>query len=175
MQQATSYTRWRRWRHALLFGVPLGLIELGLLVLTLTHPAQLSSGQAILLDYLLAFLVPTVAGYLFCFRRQHEGWESGWAGLRVGLVACVVFLLATAIDFAVALIIYDNTPPPPPPPTNPREIYSPGLALVLDVILFGFLALLSSLSLFVSAAGGRIGGALAIWRAKRLQLQEQHL
>ncbi len=150
--------------HALAFGVPLAVLQLVLYTIAVTHMKQLTY-EPILLDYLLVFLISAIAGYHFCLHRRHEGWESGWAGLRVGLVACVVFLLLVGIDIAVALIIADNTPHPPPP-TNPRRFYSPGLALIVDVILWGFLALVSSFSLFASAAGGRIGGALAIWRAK---------
>lgn len=171
MQQTMPRTPWQRWRHALAFGLPLAVLQLVLYMFTITHAKQLTYGP-ILLDYLLVFLIAAVAGYHFCSQRRQEGWESGWAGLRVGLVACVVFLLLTATDIAAALIIADNTPPPPPP-TNPRQIYSPGLALIIDVMLWAFLAFVSGLSLFVSAAGGRIGGALAIWRAKRGQAREQ--
>jgi hypothetical protein len=173
MRQTMPRTRWQRSRHALAFGLPLSVLQLVLYTVAVTHMKQLTFGP-VLLDYLLAFLISAIAGYVFCLRRRHEGWESGWAGLRVGLVACVVFLLLVGTDIAAALIIADNAPPPPPP-TNPRQIYSPGFALILDVILWGFLALVSGFSLFASAAGGRIGGALAIWRAKRLQLEEQQL
>ena len=171
MRQTRPRTRWQRWRHALAFGLPLSVLQLVLYTVAVTHMKQLTFGP-VLLDYLLAFLISAIAGYIFCLRRRHEGWESGWAGLRVGLVACVVFLLLVAIDIAVALILSVNSPPPP---THSRIPYSPSFALIVDVILWGFLAFVSGFSLFFSAAGGRIGGALAIWRAKRLQLEEQQL
>ena len=173
MQQTAPRSRWRNWRHALIFGLPLGVLQLVIYMYTITHMEQLTYGP-ILLDYLLAFLIPAVAGYHFCSQRWHEGWESGWAGLRVGLVACIFFLLLTAIDIAAALIIADSIPHQPPP-TNHRQLHSRDLALIVDVLLWVYLALISGLSLFLSAAGGRIGGALAIWRAKRLQLEEQQL
>jgi len=171
MQQTMPRTRWQNRRHALAFGLPLGVLQLVLYAIAITHAVQLTY-EPLLLYYLLAFLVSAIAGYHFCSQRRHEGWESGWAGLRVGLVACLVFLLLVGIDIAVALIIADNTAHPPPP-TNPRQSYSPDFALILDVILWGLLALISSFSLFASAAGGRIGGALAIWRATRRQTQEE--
>ncbi|HKW20223.1 MAG TPA: hypothetical protein VJO13_02520, partial [Ktedonobacterales bacterium] len=125
MQQAMPRSRWRNWRHALAFGLPLGVLQLVLYMYTITHMEQLAY-RPILMDYLLAFIIPAVAGYHFCSQRRHEGWESGWAGLRVGLVACVFFLLVMAIIFAVALSISVNSPPPP---TNSRIPYSPSFAL----------------------------------------------
>ncbi len=72
-----------RWRHALAFGLPLGVLQLVLYTFTVTHAKQLTYGP-ILLDYLLVFLISAVAGYHFCSHWRQKGWESVWAGLRAG-------------------------------------------------------------------------------------------
>ncbi len=170
MQQLVTGTRWQRWRQSLFFGLPLGLLELALFTLTVTHPAQMNPQQASLIGLLLAFLAPAIAGYAFCHGRRHEGWESGWAGLRVGVVGSVLFLVVVAGWMLANYISEVNTPPP----LYSRTIYSPALDLFVSAIILAMLAMLNFVALFIGAAGGRVGGTLAILLAKRLQQSPEH-
>lgn len=170
MQQSASWSRGQRWRQTLLFGLPLALLEIGIVVITIAHTNILSPQRAMLYGLAAYLLLPAVAGFQFCYKRRHKGWESGWAGFRVGLVSAGIVMLAITMWLVIALIIYDNTPPPSPPSRS--NIYAPGLALIIIVFLLGLLAVLNGLGITFSALGGRLGGALATWRAPRPQPNE---
>ena len=86
--QARGYGR----GQAFWFGLPLGALTLGILILAVRYPARISPGTAILLGFALYVVVAFVAGYRYCSQRRHEGWESGGAGFRVGLVSAALFL-----------------------------------------------------------------------------------
>ncbi|HEY7340340.1 MAG TPA: hypothetical protein VH591_05635 [Ktedonobacterales bacterium] len=169
MQETMPTTRWQRWRHALAFGLPLGVLELGLIYITVLHSYWLSQQQATLIGWLLCLLIPGAAGYHICYLGDHTRPASGWEGLRVGVVGSTVVLAGFAAWLVVTLIIYDNTPPPP----GPRTFYSPAIALFVAIVLLGLLAMISFVGLAFSAVGGRIGGALAAWRIKRLEARSQ--
>src|SRR5689334_9712540 len=97
------------------FGLPLGAPTLGILILAVPYPARLSPGTAILLGFALYVVVAFVAGYRYCSQRRHEGWESGGAGFRVGLVSAALFLFVILVFLIIAIIVDANTPPPSPP------------------------------------------------------------
>ena len=84
-QPARSSRKYGRWQ-ALWFGLPLGAVALGVFTLAVLVPARLSPGPAILVGLAFYLVVALVAGYRYCYQRRHEGWESGWAGFRFGLV-----------------------------------------------------------------------------------------
>lgn len=167
MRRDTRNPLAQNWRHALLFGLPLALLAMALVALTVRFPTSLNPQQATLAGLLLYLLIPAIAGYNFCSQRRREGWESGWAGLRVGLVASSVFLLTATVWLTVSVVIYDNSPPSGPPSRN--NIYSPGLALFFAILALAILAMLNFVGIVLSAVGGRIGGALAILLSRRLQ------
>jgi hypothetical protein len=167
MQRDTRNSLAQDWRHALLFGLSLALLALALVVLTTRFPTYLNPQQATLVSLLLYLLIPAIAGYNFCSQRGREGWESGWAGLRVGLLASGVFLFIAIVWLTVTVVIYDNSPPSGPPSRG--NFYSPGLELFFAILELAILAMLNFVGIVLSAAGGRIGGALAILLAKRLQ------
>lgn len=158
--------------QAFWFGLPLGALTLGVLVLAVRYPARISPGTAILLGLALYVVVAFLAGYRYCSQRRHEGREGGWAGFRVGLVSAALFLLVILVYLIIAIIVDENTPPPSPPN---RTFHSTTLDIIFGSVFFGIFVILTWIGALLSAAGGRLGGALAIWRAKRLQLQEQHL
>ncbi len=91
--------------------------------------------------------------------------------MRVGVVGSAPFLVVVAGWMLANYISEVNTPPP----LYSRTIYPPALNLFVSAIILAILAMLAMLAmlnfvgLFVSAAGGRIGGTLAILLAKRLQ------
>ena len=149
--------------QAFWFGLPLGALTFGALLLAVRFPAQLSPGAAILLGLALYVVVPFLAGYRYCYQRRHDGWESAWAGLRVGLVGAALSLLATLVLLIIAIIVDAHTPPPPPPM---RTIHSTALDIIISVLIFGVLAFLNAAGVLLSALGAFLGGALAIWRAK---------
>lgn len=148
--------------QALWFGLPLGALTLGVFTLAVLFPARLSPGPAILVGLALYLVVALVAGYRYCYQRRHEGWESGWAGFRVGLVAATLFMLVMTVWMIVSIHIQENTPPPP----NSRVFHSQTLDVIVGAIIFGVFAVLNGTGMLLSAIGARIGGALAIWRAK---------
>jgi hypothetical protein len=49
MQRTIPWSRWRRRRHALLFGLPLALLELSLFVVSMAYSNRLLPLQAVLL------------------------------------------------------------------------------------------------------------------------------
>ena len=169
MQLTMHWSKWRSWRHALIFGIPLGVLELGLIYITISHNYWLSPQQATLIGWLLCLLIPGVAGYHICYWGRRAGSVNGWAGLRVGVVGSAVVMIGFAVWLVVALIIYNNTPPP----SGPRTFYSPDFALFVAVMLFGLLAMINFVGLTFSAVGGRIGEALAAWRIKRFETHGQ--
>ncbi|HEY1391029.1 MAG TPA: hypothetical protein VGF38_21010 [Ktedonobacterales bacterium] len=153
-----------RWWQALLFGIPLALLELTLFVVGMAFSSRLLPPQTILIGLPLYLVIPAIAGYWFCHQGHSEGWEGGWIGFRVGLVGCVVFILAIALVFAVIFMRYTNTPPI----FNPRAphqwgMYDPAGELRTLASTLGILALLNGIGILLSVMGGRIGGALAQW------------
>ena len=152
--------------QALWFGLPLGVLALGVLALAIVFPARFSPGQAILIGLALYFIVPLFAGYRYCYQRRHEGWESGWAGFRVGLVAAALFMLVVTALLIIAIVVDANTPPPSPASVRVRAIHSTTLDIIVGVFAFGVMAVLNGVGMLLGAIGARIGGALAIWRAK---------
>lgn len=156
-QPAPRYGRWQ----ALWFGLPLGALAFGVLLLAVIPPSHLSAGQAIFLGLTLYFAIAFVAGYRYCSQRRHEGWESGWAGFLTGLVAATLFLLVTLVLLIIAIHVDDVAPPPQPPS---RTFHSNSFDVLISTLIFGVLALLNGVGVLLSAIGGRIGGALAVWR-----------
>jgi putative flippase GtrA len=152
----------RRGWQALGFGLPLALLDFGLYNFSITHPASLSPWTAMWISFGLALVVSFVAGFRFCYQRRHEGWESGWAGFRIGLVSGGLFLLVVLIILLVGLIMLSNAPPPSP---GSREFSSPSLAQAIAIVLLLMLAFIQGISILLCAFGARIGGALAIWHA----------
>ena len=90
MRQTMPRTRWQRLRHALAFGLPLALLELGLFAVSMAYSGRLLPPQGLLIGVRLYLVVPAIAGYWRYRQGQHEGWESGWAGFRVGFVGFAV-------------------------------------------------------------------------------------
>jgi hypothetical protein len=154
--------RYGRWQ-ALWFGLPLGALLVGLYQVATLPPFRLSTGQALLVGGALYLIIPLFAGYRYCYQRRHEGWQSGWAGFRVGLVAAMLFLLVMGVIFGIVVYIDGVSPPPPSSPPS-RIPHSHSLVILFSVIIVGLLALLNSVGVLLSAMGGRLGGALAIWR-----------
>ena len=174
MWQRLPRTRWQRWRHALVFGLPLALLEVSLFGVSMSYTSRLLPLQAVLVGLPLYFVIPAIAGYWFCHQWHSEGWEGGWIGFRVGVVGFTVFMLAIALVFAVIFMRYTNTPHI----FNPRAphqwgIYDPAAELRTLAATLGILAVLSGIGLLLSVIGGRIGGALAQWTMKTHMQREQ--
>lgn len=173
MQQEVPRTRWQRWRPVLLYGIPLGVLEFGLIYVTVTHNYWLSTSNAILIGWLLYLLIPCIAEYRFRPLTRQGGEESSSTGVRVGLAGWAISVSATTVWLIVYLIVYDMTVPPPEQ-TGPRNLHaSPTLELILIVILLLVIYLLSIIGMLLAVGGARIGGVLAMWRAKRLQARGQ--
>lgn len=150
--------------QALWFGLPLGALTLGILLLAVKFPARLSPSPAILIGLALYLIVPLSAGYRYCYQRRHEGWESGWAGFRVGLVAAALLMLVVTVLLIIAIVVDANTPPPPP--GNIRTFHSTTLDIIVSVFALGVMAALTGTGVLLGTIGARIGGAMAIWRVK---------
>lgn len=174
MRQAMPRTRWQRWRRALVFGLPLGVLELGLIYITITHSYWLSPPQATLIGWLLALLIPGIAAYHYCYWGRHADSASGWEGLRVGVVGAIVVMVGSAVWLVVTLIAYENTPPPPAPGSRfYSQSYAQSYAVFFAVLLLGLLAMINFVGLAFSAASGRVGEALANRRIKRIEARGQ--
>ena len=160
MQRTIPWSRWRSWRQALLFGLPLALLELSLFVVSMAYSNRLLPPQAVLIGLPLYLVIPTVASYWFHHQRQHENW----AGFRVGFVGFAVFMLAIALIFAFIFLRYTNTPHI----FNPRAphewgLYDPAGELRTLASTLGILAVVNGIGILLSVVGGLIGGALAQW------------
>jgi hypothetical protein len=170
MQQNIPRTRWQRWRLALLFGSPLGILELGLIYITITHNYWLPMAHAILIGWFLYLLIPCIAEYRFRSRDQHRGKEENSStGIRTGLTGWSISVSAATLWLIVTMIVYDMTPPPVEQ-SVPRNFHAPP-ALDLIVIIFILLVVyfLSVIGVLLGVGGSLIGEALAAWRAKRLE------
>jgi len=176
-QQTMPWSRWRDWRYAFIFGLPLGALELGLIYITITHNYWLSPQQATLIGWLLCLLIPGIAGYHICYRRRHTDAANGRAGFRMGVVGWTVVMAGFAVWLGVGLAVYYNTPLPPA--SESRTFDSPtfaqSFALFVAIVFLALLAMISFVGLSFSAASGRIGEALATWRVKRLEARGQRM
>lgn len=162
------------WRQALLFGLPLALLEASLFGVSMSYTSRLLPLQAVLIGLPLYLVIPSVAGYWFCHQRHADDLEGGSIGFRVGFVGFAVFMLVIALIFAVIFLQYTNTPHI----FNPRKPHEWGLYDLAEelrtlVIILGILAVLNGAGLLLSAVGGHIGEALASWRIKRLEARGQ--
>ena len=174
MQQTIPWSRRRSWRHALIFGLPLALLEVSLFGVSMSYTSRLLPPQAILVGLPLYIVIPAVAGYWFCRQRHSEDLEGGWIGFRVGFVGFAVFMLAIALIFAVIFLRYTNTPHI----FNPRKphewgLYDPAGELSTLATVLGILAVLNGVGLLLSVIGGRIGSALAQWAMTNRPQPEQ--
>ena len=174
MQQTIPWSKWQSWRHALIFGLPLALLEVSLFGVSMSYTSRLLPPQAVLLGLPLYLVIPAIAGYRFCHQWHTEHPAGGWIGLRVGLVGFTVFMSATALIFVVIFMRYTNTPPFFTP-RAPREwglYYPPGELRTLATTL-GVLAVFNGAGLLFSVIGGLIGGALAQWAITKHMQPEQ--
>ena len=174
MQQTIPWSRWRSWRHALIFGLPLALLEVSLFGVSMSYTSRLLPLQAVLVGLPLYFVIPAVAGYWFCYQRHSEGLEGGSIGFRVGFVGFAVSMLAIALIFTVIFLRYTNTPHI----FNPRKphewgLYDPAGELSTLATVLGILAVLNGVGLLLSVIGGRIGSALAQWAMTNRPQPEQ--
>ncbi|HEX5547763.1 MAG TPA: hypothetical protein VFX24_10150 [Ktedonobacterales bacterium] len=168
MPHEEQHPNWRDWRLVFLLGLPLGLLELGLFAVAAAKPIALPLWNAASFDWLLYFLIAGVIEYQFYWRRRREGWDTSGTGFIVALVGCACFMLCAAVLLIDALII--------PHPTDPQtRITPPAFDRSIALIALLLLAFLNVVALAFSAGGARLGRALAIRRAKRLQLEEQQL
>jgi hypothetical protein len=152
------------WPQALSFGLPLALLELSLFGISMAYSNRLLPPQAVLIGLPLYLVIPTIAGYWFCHQRHAEPSAGGWIGFRIGFVGFAIFMLATALIFAVMFMRYINTPHIFSP-RAPHEwgMYDPAGEPRTLATTPGVLAALNGVGLLLSVVGGRIGGALAQW------------
>ena len=162
-RQARQYGRWQ----AFVFGLPLALLELGIVAVFNTYYEILTPVLAITLGLLLYVVIAVLAGYWFCRRGARQGI---WAGLRAGLVGAGAFLLVMTLVFAGLWIKFVTTPLPP----HASGLHDPMLALTGLATGLGLFVLLNAAGVLLSALGGWLGGILAGRRAEpRGQVSEQ--
>lgn len=170
MQSHTAQPGNHKWRWAFWFGLPLAALNLGLFAAATARSDLLAPPQAIPVGLLLYLVIPGIAGYWPYDHGRHQEQESGWAGFRVGLVACGLFMLAATLVFSVLWIRYATVPPQS---LHGWGLYDPTARLIVLATFLGTLALLHSSGVALSVLGGRIGGTLAIRRAAmRVRLHE---
>ncbi len=146
-----------RWRQAFAFGLPLALLELGLVAVFNTDYEILQPLLAIMLGLLLYLVVTSLAGYWFC---QHAGRYGIWAGVRVGLVGATTFLVVLTSVFTFLWIRYVNTPRLP----YEYGIYDTAWYLSLLVTALGLFTAINGVGVLLSVLGGWLGGLIAHWR-----------
>lgn len=173
MRQSAPEPFRRLWRQSLIFGVPLALIEGGIVVFAIIADNRLPPQPAALYGLIAYFLMSIVAGYQFGYRGRHEGWQGTWAGFRTGVISGAIVLLGATAWMGFQLISYINSPPPSHPGTIRGGFYSPQLATVVALFFLGALFVLNGVGVMLSAFGGRIGGALAQWQGTRQARQPQ--
>ena len=170
MQSHTAQPNDHKWRQAFWFGLPLAALNLGLFAVATARSDLLTPPQVILAGLLLYLVIPGIAGYWPDAHGRYQEQESGWAGFRVGLVACGLFMLAATLVFSVLWIRYATVPPQS---LHGWGLYDPTTRLITFATFLGILALLHSGGVALSVLGGRIGGALARRRAAmRVRLHE---
>ena len=160
MQQTIPWSRWRSWRHALKFGVPLALIELGFVFVYLTHTTITGTNLFVYLvlpSYVIPYaIIPFIAGYRF-YHLRHDSTKCGWAGLRVGLVSFALVMLVISVLTAIVIVVSFNTPP------APRE--DGALGFVALFFFFGGMLTLNWGGMWIGGIFGQAAGVIAEWRA----------
>ena|SRR5690348_12037770 len=139
MRQNTPQTRWQRWRPVLLYGLPLGVLVVGVFLLTLTHNYWLSTPNALLIGWLLYLLIPCIAEYRFRSQNRQGGEENSVIGVRVGLIGWTISVSAATVTLIVSLIIYDKTLPPPGQSVAHVFYAPPDLALTFTIAFLLFI------------------------------------
>ena len=155
----------RRWRQAFAFGLPLALLELGVLIYFYRDGNREILGtiswelQATILSLLLYLVIATLAGHWF----YHHGEQHGiLAGLRAGLAGAVVVVIVMLPVFAFLNLRFVNF-------LRSCHLHACGPFGPSDYlsILGSFwlsLALLNGAGVLLSALGGWLGGFIAHWR-----------
>ncbi|HEY7340339.1 MAG TPA: hypothetical protein VH591_05630 [Ktedonobacterales bacterium] len=166
MQQAMPWSRWRRWRQALRFGLPLALLELCVLISFYKDGNREILGtfswelQATILSLLLYLVVATLAGYWFC---RHGGQRGARAGLSAGLVGAIIVIIVMIPLFGLLYLRFVDM-------LRTCQLhacgpYGPADYLSILGSFFLTLALLNGAGILLSALGGWLGGIFANWRA----------
>lgn len=157
-----------RWRQAFVFGIPLAILELGLLVISTTS-SFLPLQQAILIGLTLYVVIPAFAEYMYQ-SQHHETTVNVWPGVRAGLMSFSIIMLAATALFGVEWGIYVHASAQPTPPHS-WGIYDPGWELGNLLTVLAGLALIQGIGVLLSAVGSLFGSRVAILRMSQLQLQ----
>ena len=158
------------WRQAFGFGLPLALLELGILIYFYTSGDRELLGtyswalQATILSLLLYLSVSAAIGYGFCRHGGQHGRQGGWAGVRAGLMgALIVMVVAIPLFASLYLRFLDHLRTCQLHACGP---FGPTDYLSILGSLFLSLALLNGAGVLLSALGGWLGGIVAGWRAE---------
>lgn len=162
MRQTMQWSRWQSWRHALKFGVPLALIDLGIIFVVLTNTEIVPTNFivfVVLPFYMIPYLIiPFIAGYRF-YQLRHDSSKCGWAGLRVGLVSFALITFAMTVLFCISLVETINSP------QTPEQGHgNGGLLLVVYAGVYGIPFALNWTGMLLAGIFGQAAGVIAEWR-----------
>lgn len=166
MQPTNSRAMQHKWRLALVFGWPLGLVELVIFAFSMAYVSRLFPPlQAVLIGLSLYIVIPAIAGYVSRIRNPGELRGATWAGVRIGVTSLVTFVLGAIIVFAILFIRYvAMTPGFDPHAPHRRGLYDPAWEFQILITGLGILLVLHCIGVLLSVVGSWLGGTLAFQR-----------
>ena len=155
MKASSRGSRWAWLGPTLLWGIPLGLLQVGIIINGFSVTiVQLNWPESIPLGAALYLLIPTMGAFFNARRHGRQAFEESIAGLRIG--ACSIFVVSIC---AVGLLVFAVATPPPPPQPHTFVISRP-VAIIAVSLFFLFLIGLNCFGLALASLGGLLGGWL---------------
>jgi hypothetical protein len=151
MQTNFSPSRWSAFRSTLVLGIPLGLLQIGLLSGSILLWPSFASWSALACCVLSYLLLPALAGFLAAGRNDE--------GLKAGCLVGVPSLLTVAVAGIVAVIVTFLSPPLCHCPGDAIIAAFGGWSFAVLALVIGGVSL-DAMGIFVAILGGWIGAAL---------------
>src|SRR5215470_4428551 len=127
MHVSSRGSRWAWLGPTLLWGIPLGLLQVGIIINVLfVTIVQLIWPESIVLGAVLYLLIPAIGEFFNARRIGRQAFEESIAGLRID--ACSIFVVSIG---AVGMLVVALATPPPPPQPHTFVISRPVAAVVV--------------------------------------------
>ncbi|HLW01145.1 MAG TPA: hypothetical protein VKT82_20980 [Ktedonobacterales bacterium] len=160
MRAPQAASRWSKFGRVLLPGIPLGLLQLGLVVngfaIAGFRPVRLDWPQSIAVGALFYLIIAAIAGFFTTWRHGGKASDGARAGLYGGAVSlCIVVLFAVIVIVAILL-----SPAAPNRPPARTLVLPPVLGALLAGLILAFVIFLNALGALLAYPSGLLGGWL---------------
>lgn len=160
MQPSSTGLRWPWLGPTLWWGIPLGLLQVGLILNGVFVPIiQLGWTPSIALGVLFYLVIPAIAGFFTARRHGKIAFTGGSIGWKIGSCSLLVVSL-----FALVMVVANLISPRHAASGSIGSGFSPlEIALLLGAFFLALIAL-NSAGLLLGLVGGFFGG----WLGRRL-------